>query len=81
MSGYLIQITVLGIVGKMLYPFWRVLVDIVLQSLGIADDLLNDRITMLVCPIGCIFGFFALLVHPLPLNSGNWVQLFPFKLE
>jgi len=68
-SGYLIQITVLGIVGKMLYPFWRVLVDVVLQGSGIADDLLNDRITMLVCPVACIFGFFALLVSPLPQNS------------
>eukprot|EP00466_Bigelowiella_natans_P009277 jgi/Bigna1/137282/aug1.38_g11990 len=57
-SGYLLQVTSLRIIGKSLYPAWNYLVR---DGLGIEDELLRYRVHMGVCTVFCFFGFFKLI--------------------
>lgn len=60
-GGYLIQLTVLSLVGKVLYPLWHEALEALLLRLGMFSELLRDRITMSICSMFCIVGFIVLL--------------------
>eukprot|EP00051_Salpingoeca_urceolata_P026960 m.479461 g.479461 ORF g.479461 m.479461 type:complete len:510 (+) comp21458_c0_seq1:1956-3485(+) len=56
-SGFLFQVTVLRILGKLMYPLWVV----GLHAIGIRDDLLQDKISMSVCTVFCFVGMVVLI--------------------
>ena len=58
-SAFLVQVSVLRMVGRALYPACNQAL-----LLFIEDELVRDRIVMSVCTVFCMFGVVALLLDP-----------------
>eukprot|EP01061_Rhynchopus_euleeides_P042983 TRINITY_DN7498_c0_g1_i2.p1 TRINITY_DN7498_c0_g1~~TRINITY_DN7498_c0_g1_i2.p1 ORF type:complete len:509 (+),score=105.53 TRINITY_DN7498_c0_g1_i2:200-1726(+) len=59
LSGYLVQVGTLRILGKSLYP----LCDGGLLYFGVHDELLRFRYNMAFCTVFCFYGIFVLIYH------------------
>lgn len=55
-GGYQIQLTLVGMLGKFVYPIWHVALESILNYSGIFSDILRDRVIMTICPTVCVIG-------------------------
>eukprot|EP00049_Salpingoeca_infusionum_P005835 m.97627 g.97627 ORF g.97627 m.97627 type:complete len:615 (+) comp13105_c0_seq1:156-2000(+) len=58
-SSFLMQVTVIKLIAKALYPLWHWFLT---ACLYLTDDLFVDQLSMAVCTLFCFYGVFALLV-------------------